>query len=130
MDIKALLIVTGLILALFLGLGCLSSSDDDLMLSVDCASPYSLSMSWSVNGQTYSDEITQAGHYSKDVKGQNVSITAYAQKIDPSNLHDELEIQIIGRNEAKKATTFYPNDEIGGTMTGVEDRNFLEGDDK
>jgi len=135
MNTKNLLIVTGLILALFMVIGAIIESPDakydgDLMLSVDCSSPYQVKLEWAVDGQTYSDEVAQSGHFSKNVKGQNVSITAYAHKIDPSNMEDELKLSIIGKNEFKEASTFYPGEEIGGTLTGVEDFAFKEANDK
>lgn len=134
MNSKTLLIVTGAIMLLFVAIGLtvppIESSgaqyDGDLMLSVDCSSPYLVSLEWTKDGPmggpvNGSDEVTKSGHYSFNVKGQNVSITAYAHKIDPSNVEDELKLQIIGRKMSKATSTFYPGEEIGGSMTGAED---------
>lgn len=142
MNTKTLLIVTGAILALFMVIGAIvppiessdAKYDGDLMLSVDCSSPYQLSLEWTKDGPlgspvSGSDEITKSGHYSFNVKGQNVSLTAHAQKIDTSNMKDELKLSIIGKNEFKEASTFYPGDEIGGTLTGAEDFAFKEAKD-
>lgn len=142
MNTRNLLIVTGLILALFMVIGAImppiespdAKYDGDLMLSVDCSSPYQVSLEWTKDGPmggpvSGSDEVTKSGHYSFNLKGQNVSLTAHAQKIDPSNVEDELKLSIIGKNEFKESSTFYPGEEIGGTLTGAEDFAFKEAHD-
>lgn len=121
-----------MLLFIFITLGCISSPDDEnLTVMVSCDSAYHASIQWTQDGPdgqpvSDSDYFTKTGDYSLDLKGKNITVTAYAWKINPTDFDSELKVKIVGRNEFKEATTFYPDDKIGGSMTGAEDREFKE----
>lgn len=136
MNIKILLIVIGLILALFVVIGAIvppiespdAKYDGKLILSIDSSSPYHAYVEWEKDGVTDSAEFTREGKYLLTIEGKNVSASALAWKIDSSNAEDKLSMRIIGKKLYKSIDTYYPNYDLDLKATGAEDRALQEAD--